>query len=127
MDGHGGLPEERPEIYDKTETLAASGTSPRRSSSSTATRDVRAPFLNFELAVAAFEEHGIEYEAHTYPEGHGFATPTTDRPLPARRGVLRAPPRRLPLRAPGTPSRLGAAPPRGAQAVRRFLPPLTAR
>ena len=34
-----------------------------------------APLLNFELAVAAFEEHGIEYEAHTYPEGHGFRDP----------------------------------------------------
>ena len=35
--GHGGLPEERPEIYDKTETLARLGTSLRRFSSSTGT------------------------------------------------------------------------------------------
>ena len=33
------------------------------------------PSPAFELAVAAFEEHGIEYEAHTYPEGHGFRAP----------------------------------------------------
>ena len=75
IDGHGGTPEERPEIYDKTETLA-------RISNITAPvliqhgeLDVRAPFLNFELAVAEFERHGIEHEAHTYPERHGFRDP----------------------------------------------------
>lgn len=75
VDGHGGLPEERPDIYDKSETVA-------RISNITAPvliqhgeRDVRAPFLNFELAVEQFDLHGIEYEAHTYPEGHGFRDP----------------------------------------------------
>ncbi|MCG8469080.1 MAG: prolyl oligopeptidase family serine peptidase [Gemmatimonadetes bacterium] len=75
VDGHGGLPEERPDIYEKSETVA-------RISNITAPvliqhgeRDVRAPFLNFELAVAELERHGIEYEAHTYPEGHGFRDP----------------------------------------------------
>ena len=75
VDGHGGLPEERPEIYDKTETLARIGNITAPVLIQHGDRDVRAPFLNFELAVAAFEEHGIEYEAHTYPEGHGFRDP----------------------------------------------------
>ena len=75
IDGHGGLPEERPEIYDKTETLARIGNITAPVLIQHGDRDVRAPFLNFELAVAAFEEHGIEYEAHTYPEGHGFRDP----------------------------------------------------
>ena len=75
VDGHGGLPEERPEIYDKTETLARVGNITAPVLIQHGERDVRAPFLNFELAVAAFEEHGIEYEAHTYPEGHGFRDP----------------------------------------------------
>ena len=75
VDGHGGLPEERPEIYDKTETLARIGNITAPVLIQHGDRDVRAPFLNFELAVAAFEEHGIEYEAHTYPEGHGFREP----------------------------------------------------
>ena len=75
VDGHGGLPEERPDIYDKTETLARIGNITAPVLIQHGERDVRAPFLNFELAVAAFEEHGIEYEAHTYPEGHGFRDP----------------------------------------------------
>lgn len=75
IDGHGGLPGERPEIYDKTETLARIGNITAPVLIQHGERDVRAPFLNFELAVAAFEEHGIEYEAHTYPEGHGFRDP----------------------------------------------------
>ncbi len=75
VDGHGGLPEERPEIYDKTETLARIGNITAPVLIQHGERDVRAPFLNFELAVAAFEKHGIDYEAHTYPEGHGFRDP----------------------------------------------------
>ncbi|MDE2661360.1 MAG: prolyl oligopeptidase family serine peptidase [Acidobacteriota bacterium] len=75
IDGHGGLPEERPEIYDKTETVARIGNITAPVLIQHGDRDVRAPFLNFELAVAAFEEHRIEYEAHTYPEGHGFRDP----------------------------------------------------
>ena len=75
IDGHGGLPEERPDVYDKTETLARIGNITAPVLIQHGERDVRAPFLNFELAVAAFEEHGITYEAHTYPEGHGFRDP----------------------------------------------------
>ena len=75
IDGHGGLPDERPEIYDKTETLARIGNITAPVLIQHGELDVRAPFLNFELAVEAFEEHGIEYEAHTYPERHGFRDP----------------------------------------------------
>ena len=73
--GHRGLPEERPEIYDKTETLARIGNNTALVLIQHGDRDVRTPFLNFELAVAVFDEHGIEYEAHTYPEGYGFRDP----------------------------------------------------
>ena len=73
--GHRSLPEERPEIYDKTETLARIGNITALVLIQHGNRDVRTPFLNFELAVAVFDEHGIEYEAHTYPEGHGFRDP----------------------------------------------------
>lgn len=74
-DGHGGLPDERPEIYDKTETLARMGNITIPVLIQHGDRDVRAPFLNFELAVAELEKHGVEFEAHTYPEGHGFRDP----------------------------------------------------
>ena len=77
--GHGGLPDEWPEIYDKTETLARIENITAPVLIQHGDRDVRTPFLNLELAVAAFEEHGIEYEAHTYPEGHGFPDP--DNPI----------------------------------------------
>ncbi len=75
IDGHGGLPEERPEIYDKTETLDRIGAITAPVLIQHGERDVRAPFLNFELAIEMFERHGIEYEAHTYPEPHGFRNP----------------------------------------------------
>ncbi len=75
IDGHGGLPEERPEIYDKTETLDRIGNITAPVLIQHGELDVRAPFLNFELAVAEFERHGVEYEAHTYPERHGFRDP----------------------------------------------------
>ncbi len=75
VDGHGGLPDERPDIYDKSETLARMGNITAPVLIQHGDQDVRAPFLNFELALTELERHGIEHEAHTYPEGHGFRDP----------------------------------------------------
>ncbi|MFC1660445.1 prolyl oligopeptidase family serine peptidase [Gemmatimonadota bacterium] len=75
VDGHGGLPEERPEIYEKTNTLSRMGNITAPVLIMHGEEDVRAPFLNFQLAVEELEKHGKEYESHTYPEGHGFRDP----------------------------------------------------
>jgi dipeptidyl aminopeptidase/acylaminoacyl peptidase len=75
VDGHGGFPDERPEIYDKTETLARMSNITTPVLIQHGDQDVRAPFLNFQLAVEELVKHGVEYEAYTYPEGHGFRDP----------------------------------------------------
>jgi len=75
VDGHGGLPEERPEIYEKTNTLDRMDRITVPLLIMHGELDVRAPFSNFELAVRELEEHDKEYESHTYPEGHGFRDP----------------------------------------------------
>lgn len=75
VDGHGGLPEERPEIYEKTNTLSRMGNITAPVLVMHGELDVRAPFLNFQLAVEELEKHGKEFESHTYPEGHGFRDP----------------------------------------------------
>lgn len=75
VDGHGGLPEERPEIYEKTNTLSRMQNITAPVLIMHGELDVRAPFVNFELAVQALEEHGKEYESMTYPERHGFRDP----------------------------------------------------
>lgn len=75
VDGHGGLPEERPEIYEKTNTLNRMDRITVPLLIMHGDQDVRAPFMNFELAVEELEEHGKEYESQTYPEGHGFRDP----------------------------------------------------
>ena len=73
--GHGGTPEERPEIYLKTETLERMEAIQAPVLIMHGERDVRAPFENFTLAVERLEALGKVYEAKTYPEGHGFAEP----------------------------------------------------
>jgi dipeptidyl aminopeptidase/acylaminoacyl peptidase len=73
--GHGGTPEERPEIYAKTETLDRMDAITAPVLIMHGERDVRAPFENFELAVERLTELGKEFESATYPEGHGFRDP----------------------------------------------------
>ncbi len=73
--GHGGTPEERPEIYEKTETLDRMDRITAPILIMHGERDVRAPFRNFELAVQRLEALGKEFESKTYPEGHGFRDP----------------------------------------------------
>ena len=74
--GHGGTPEERPEIYAKTETLDRMNRITAPVLVMHGERDVRAPFENFELAVERLETLGVEFESMTYPEGHGFRDPS---------------------------------------------------
>ena len=73
--GHGGTPEERPEIYEKSETLARMDRITAPVLMMHGERDVRAPFSNFLLAKERLEELGKELETRTYPEGHGFRDP----------------------------------------------------
>ncbi len=74
--GHGGLPEERPEIYEKTETLDRFDRIQAPVLVMHGEEDVRAAFSNYTLAVEKLEELGKEYEAVSYPgEGHGFSDP----------------------------------------------------
>ncbi len=73
--GHGGTPEERPEIYAKTETLDRMDRITAPVLIMHGEHDVRAPFENFSLAVERLETLGMEFESMTYPEGHGFRDP----------------------------------------------------
>ena len=75
--GHGGTPEERPEIYEKTNTLDRMDRITAPVLIMHGERDVRAPFRNFELAVERLEALGKEFESMTYPEGHGFRDPAS--------------------------------------------------
>ncbi|MXX79131.1 MAG: S9 family peptidase [Gemmatimonadales bacterium] len=74
--GHGGTPEERPEIYAKSETLDRMDRITAPVLIMHGELDVRAPFENFELAVERLEALGKEFESKTYPEGHGFRDPS---------------------------------------------------
>ncbi|WP_419947503.1 prolyl oligopeptidase family serine peptidase [Candidatus Palauibacter sp.] len=74
--GHGGTPEERPEIYAKSETLDRMDRITAPVLIMHGEFDVRAPFENFELAVERLEALGKEFESMTYPEGHGFRDPS---------------------------------------------------
>lgn len=72
--GHGGLPEERPEIYRKTETLDRFDRIRVPVLIMHGEEDVRAPFKNHALAVEKLRELGKDFEAKSYPgQGHGFS------------------------------------------------------
>lgn len=73
--GHGGFPDERPDSYEKTETLARMDRITAPVLVMHGERDVRAPFENFELAVERLEELGKVFEAESYDEGHAFRDP----------------------------------------------------
>lgn len=74
--GHGGTPEERPEVYAKSETLDRMDRITAPVLIMHGEFDVRAPFENFELAVERLEALGKDFESKTYPEGHGFRDPS---------------------------------------------------
>jgi dipeptidyl aminopeptidase/acylaminoacyl peptidase len=74
--GHGGLPEERPEIYAKSNTVSRIANITAPVLLMHGELDRRVPIQHFQLAVAEFERLGKELETKTYPEeGHGFRNP----------------------------------------------------
>ncbi len=86
--GHGGTPEERPEIYAKSETLDRMDRITAPVLIMHGEFDVRAPFENFELAVERLEALGKEFESKTYPEGHGFRDPSNSIDMYSRLGAF---------------------------------------
>jgi len=74
--GHGGLPHERPEIYDKSETISRFHRIETPVLIMHGEEDVRAPYRNYRIAVEKLRELGKEFEAKSYPgQGHGFSDP----------------------------------------------------
>ncbi len=74
--GHGGFPDERPEIYAKSNTITRIGNITAPVLLMHGELDRRVPFRHFELAVEELERHGKEFETRSYPEeGHGFRNP----------------------------------------------------
>ncbi|HSC26446.1 MAG TPA: S9 family peptidase [Vicinamibacterales bacterium] len=74
--GHGGLPAERPEIYAKSNTIDRFANIRVPLLITHGELDDRAPYRNFELAVAELKRLGKDFEAKSYPnEGHGFRNP----------------------------------------------------
>ncbi|MDX1647027.1 MAG: prolyl oligopeptidase family serine peptidase [Longimicrobiales bacterium] len=74
--GHGGSPEEVPEIYDVSNTLARVENIRTPVLVMHGEEDVRAPFRQYELAVEILQRTGKTYEARSYPgEPHGFRNP----------------------------------------------------
>ena len=71
--GHSGPPEEQPEIYAVSNTLARIGNIDTPLLIMHGELDVRAPYRQFEIAVAELERHGKVFESRSYPgETHGL-------------------------------------------------------
>ena len=74
--GHGGSPEERPEIYAVSDTLARVGNIETPLLVMHGEKDVRAPYRQYELAVKSLEAAGKRFQHKSYPgEPHGFRNP----------------------------------------------------
>lgn len=74
--GHGGLPHERPEIYDKSETISRFHRIEAPVLIMHGEEDIRAPYRNYRIAVEKLRELGKDFEAKSYPgQGHGFSDP----------------------------------------------------
>ena len=71
--GHSGSPEEQPEIYAVSNTLARIENIDTPLLIMHGELDVRAPYRQFEIAVAELERHGKVFESRGYPgETHGL-------------------------------------------------------
>lgn len=71
--GHGGMPKERPEIYAKSNTIDRLDAVRVPVLIMHGELDDRAPYKNYELAVAELKRLGKTFESKSYPgEGHGF-------------------------------------------------------
>lgn len=74
--GHGGSPDERPEIYAISNALSRVENVQTPLLIMHGEADVRAPFRQFELAVKILEEKGKIFDSKSYPnEPHGFRNP----------------------------------------------------
>ncbi len=74
--GHGGLPNERPEIYEKSSTILRFNAIEVPLLITHGELDDRAPYKNYVLAVAELKKLGKTFESRSYPgEGHGFRNP----------------------------------------------------
>jgi dipeptidyl aminopeptidase/acylaminoacyl peptidase len=74
--GHLGTPEENPEAYEISNTMARIKNIDTPLLIMHGEHDVRAPFRQYEMAVAELRKHGKEFESKSYPnEPHGFRNP----------------------------------------------------
>lgn len=74
--GHGGSPEERPEVYAVSNALSRVENVKTPVLIMHGEADVRAPFRQYELAVKILKEKGKTFESKSYPnEPHGFRNP----------------------------------------------------
>ena len=74
--GHGGMPKEQPEIYEKSNTINRFSAIEVPLLITHGELDDRAPYKNYELAVAELKRLGKNFESKSYPgEGHGFRNP----------------------------------------------------
>jgi len=74
--GHGGSPEERPEIYAVSNALSRVENVKTPLLIMHGEADVRAPFRQYELAVKILKEKDKTFESKSYPnEPHGFRNP----------------------------------------------------
>ncbi|MYI66967.1 MAG: S9 family peptidase, partial [Gemmatimonadetes bacterium] len=72
--GHSGSPEEQPGIYAVSNTLARIANIDTPLLIMHGELDVRAPYRQFEIAVAELERHGKVFESRSYPgETHGLS------------------------------------------------------
>lgn len=74
--GHGGPPEQRKQVYDRSNTLLRLQDIKTPLLIMHGEADVRAPFRQYEMAVALLKKHGKTFESKSYPgEPHGFRDP----------------------------------------------------
>jgi dipeptidyl aminopeptidase/acylaminoacyl peptidase len=74
--GHGGPPEQRKDIYAKSNTLARVKDVKTPLLIMHGEADVRAPFRQYQLAVEILKKNGKVFESKSYPgEPHGFRNP----------------------------------------------------
>lgn len=73
--GHSGSPDERPDTYAVSNTLARLHQVQTPLLVMHGEEDVRAPYRQFELAVAELTRHGKTFESRSYPaESHGLSS-----------------------------------------------------
>lgn len=76
MTGHGGAPEKRRDVYERSNTLARIPNVKTPLLIMHGEADIRAPFRQYQLAVDALKKHGKTFESKSYPgEPHGFRNP----------------------------------------------------